>query len=148
MSTCLSCYRPYQYCTCSPVCEGDCPVQLDSACVFYHKANSEVTELPNLDISNGATLESILEAIDTKIEPLTSVLSTTLTYLRTKYVINNLTQFLVAVSTELGELNDALTTGDEWTTVARPSSPTEGQRGYNLSLHQYEYWDSSAWVQY
>lgn len=122
--------------------------QKDAADVIYHLSNGEISELTNLEISNGATLELILETIDTKIAPLTSVLSTTLTYLRTKYVVNNLTQFLVAVSTELGLLNTTVLTGSEWTTAARPSSPTEGQDGYNLTLHSREYHNGTTWVQY
>ena len=125
-------------------------IQKDSADIIYHKTNGEISELTNLDISNGATLELILETIDSQIAPITtsSILSTTLTYLRTKYVVNNLTQFLVAVSTELEELNTTVLTGSEWTTAARPSSPEEGQDGYNLTLQAREYWNGSTWVQY
>lgn len=124
--------------------------QKDAADIIYHKSNGEISELTNLDISNGATLELILETIDVQIAPVTtsSILATTLTYLRTKYVINNLTQFLVAVSTELDILNTIVLTGSEWTTAARPSSPDEGQDGYNLTLQAREYWNGSAWIQY
>lgn len=144
--TCSTCYRPSQYCTCNP-CSSSAPTQVDSKDVIYHKSNNELSELTALDLANGSTLELILEAIDAKITPL-NLLSTTLTYLRTKYTISNLSQFLVAVSTELGELNTTVLTGAEWTTASRPTTPTEGQDGYNLTLHQREYYNGSSWLQY
>lgn len=35
-----------------------------------------------------------------------------------------------------------------WTTEDRPISPTEGTRGYNKTLHTYEYWNGTTWIQY
>lgn len=123
-------------------------LMLDASQILYHKDNGSISELTNLNISNGGTLELILETIDAKVAPLTSVLSTTLTYLRTKYVVNDLSQFLVSVSTELGLLNTEVLAGSQWTTVARPTSPIAGQDGYNLTTHHREYWNESAWVSY
>lgn len=145
---CNTCYQYDNYCTCRHSLVNPINLQIDSAQVIYHKSNGEISELTNLDLSNGATLELILETIDAKLEPITSILSTTLTYLRTKYVVNTLSQFLVAVSTELGELNTTAVTGQQWTTVARPSSPAEGEDGYNLTLQSREYWNGTIWTQY
>lgn len=102
MSYCSSC--GYSSCTCSTslVC-GGCPVQLDSACIFYHKDNSELTALTNLAITNGATLELILESIDPYIGQL-KVINFTLPYLRVSYVVNSLQQFAQAVDTELSSM--------------------------------------------
>ena len=135
-------------CGCSTALVDPTTIQIDDSQVFYHKGNGELSALTNLGLSNGSTLELALETIDVAVGPLTSVLSTSLAYLRTKYVINNLTQFLVAVNTELNSLNTTVLTGQEWTTVARPSPAIEGTDGYNLTLHSREYWSGSAWVQY
>jgi hypothetical protein len=35
-----------------------------------------------------------------------------------------------------------------WTTLARPTSPEDGEMGFNTSLSQMEYWDGSAWIQF
>jgi len=127
---------------------GCSSTQIDDSNVIYHKSNGELSALTNLGLSNGSTLELALEAIDVSIAPLTSILSTTLTYLRTKYTINNLTQFLIAVSQELDSLNTTVVTGQEWTTVTRPSTPIEGEDGYNLTLHQREYYNGTSWISY
>lgn len=94
-------------CRCSSCCSSTgCPITLDSACVKYHKNNSEVTALTNLGITNGATLESILEAIDPYIGQLLAD-AWSLSYLRDSegYTINTLEQFAVAVDSELSILN-------------------------------------------
>lgn len=101
----MSCSR----CGCSPclcdpcapsVCTTGCPIQLDFSCVIYHKNNNEVSELDGLNLSNGATLELVVETLDEKIKQV-NVLDVSLTYLRSKYVINTLKQFEAAVDTEL-----------------------------------------------
>lgn len=48
----------------APCSEVGCMLQLDSACIFYHKDTNDASELVNLDIENGATLEEILHAVD------------------------------------------------------------------------------------
>lgn len=112
---CIPCYScgSCSPCTCQSSCNGvvvtsGCPIQLDFSCILYHKSNGEVTELDGLNLTNGATLELVIETIDEKIKQV-AVLDTTLTYLRTKYVINTLQQFLTAVDTELSDINDRLT---------------------------------------
>jgi len=144
----MSCYTPTTTNNCSSQLVDATTLQLDASQVIYHQSNGALSALTNLGLSNGSTLELALETIDVDIAPLTSILSTTLTYLRTKYVINNLTQFLVAVSQELDYLNTTVVTGQEWTTVTRPTSPAEGEDGYNLTTHTREYWNNSAWISY
>lgn len=106
----MSCYNCHHTpCTCHNSCNSctsvvaGCPVQLDAACVFYHKDNASISELPNLGITNGATLELILETIDTYIDDL-NVSDFSLPILRVSYVINSLQQFAEAVDTEFGVL--------------------------------------------
>lgn len=96
-------------CTCNPcvVVTTGCPIQLDTSCILYHKSNSEITELDGLNISNGATLELILETIDEKIKQL-NVIDLNLPCLRQTYVINTLQQFIAAVDTELCLIKDRL----------------------------------------
>lgn len=103
--TCSTCYNPCNSCTCY-VTTG-CPLQLDFSCVLYHKNNNEVTELDGLNLSNGATLELVIESIDEKIKQL-AVVNFTLTYLRQSYVINTMQQFCEAVDAELSDINDRL----------------------------------------
>lgn len=101
---CGGCYP----CGCQVVVTTGCPVQLDFSCILYHKSNGEVTELDGLNLSNGASLELAIETIDEKIKQL-DVLGLTLTYLRSKYTVNTLQQFITAVETELSELNNRVT---------------------------------------
>lgn len=142
MSYC-TCYN--NPCTCSTT--ACYPSQWDTASIIYHKSNGEISELINLDLENGSTLELILETIDTKLAGITGIMSTTLTYLRTKYTVNTLAQFMVAVSTELGVLNGKILGGNQWTTSSRPVSPVEGDQGFNLTTHHPEYYNGSSWVQ-
>lgn len=99
---CVSCY-PCDPCT-QP---ASCPVQLDTSCVIYHKQNNELSELTNLDLPNGSTLELILEQIDAALEGFTAS-AFALPILRTNYTVNTLKQFMVAVDTEIGELQLAV----------------------------------------
>lgn len=86
-----------------------CPIQLDASCVFYHIANNSTSQLTGLNLSNGATLQLILETIDVKIREL-NVPTWTLTCLRASYVINTLQQFGQAVDTEICDLQDQIDT--------------------------------------
>lgn len=91
-TTCVSCE-----------CANGCPVDLDFSCVFYHKDNNEVTELDGLALTNGATLELVIETIDEKIKQLDfSLLS--IPYLKTDHTVTNLTQFAQAVDSEFSDL--------------------------------------------
>lgn len=105
MCTCSNCYNPCQRCTCY-VTSG-CPVQLDFECIIYHKNNSDITELDGLNLSNGATLELVIESIDEKIKQL-KVLDFNLPCLRASYVINTMQQFTEAVDTELCSIKQRL----------------------------------------
>jgi hypothetical protein len=102
---CPSCSNPCSQCCCRTVVySSGCPVQLDFSCVLYHKNNNEVTELDGLSLSNGATLELVIETIDEKIKQL-NVLDFTLTNLRQTYVVNTMQQLVQALDTELGLKN-------------------------------------------
>lgn len=105
--TCSNCYQSCQTCTCY-VTTG-CPLQLDSECVLYHKNNSEVSELTNLGIANGTTLEYILEVIDTKINNSGSnILNYNLPCLRETYTVNTLQQFMESIDDFLCVLSDKI----------------------------------------
>ena len=90
-------------CTFPVTCSNGCPVDLDFTCVFYHKDNNEVTELDGLGLTNGATLELVIETIDEKIKQMDFSL-VTLPYLKAGNTVNNLTQFAQAVDTEFAAL--------------------------------------------
>lgn len=85
-----------------------CPIMLDAGCVLYHKYNNEVSELDELNLTNGVTLEVVLEALNDKVKQI-NVTDFTLTYLREKpYVINTFQQFAQSVDTELSLLKDEI----------------------------------------
>jgi hypothetical protein len=94
--TCGTCYS-----CCASSCENGCPVQLDFSCVLYHKDNNETTELDGLELTNGATLELVIETIDEKVKEMNLAL-VSLPVLEATYVVNTITQFSQAVDTELG----------------------------------------------
>ena len=99
------CYNP-----CDPCSQpAGCPIQLDFSCVIYHKDNNDVSELDGLAMTNGATLEAVIEAVDEKVK-LLNVADWTLTYLRATYVINTLQQFAQSVDDELSLLRDDIDT--------------------------------------
>lgn len=103
---CYNCGTPY--CSCRTSCRtydpcyvtSGCPIQLDFSCVLYHKNNSEISELDGLGLSNGSTLELVIETLDEKIKQL-AVLDFSLPFLRETYVINTMKQFVEAVDTQL-----------------------------------------------
>jgi hypothetical protein len=80
-----------------------CPIQLDWDCVIYHKDNNEVTNLTNLGLTNGATLNQFGEAVDVYIGQIKAA-DYDLPCLRVDYTINSLKEFAEAVDTELCEL--------------------------------------------
>jgi hypothetical protein len=97
-TSCNSCSTP-----------AGCAIQLDFSCILYHKDNNDVSELDGLSMTNGATLEAVIEAIDEKVKQL-NVPSFTLTYLRASYVVNTLQQFAQSVDTELDLLRTDIDT--------------------------------------
>jgi len=111
------CYQHSSYnCGCNPVqfCDpcstpAGCPIQLDFSCVIYHKDNNAVSELDGLAMTNGATLEAVIEAIDEKVKLLT-VTGWSLPYLRATYVVNTLQQFAQSVDIELDLLRTDINT--------------------------------------
>jgi hypothetical protein len=114
---CHNCGTPYNYpCNCvqqvltpcspypCPQPTG-CPILLDSACVIYHKNNSQLSKLvEGLGLGNGATLELILETISEKVVQL-NFADLNLPFLDDSYVINTLQQFATAVDTQFSEVN-------------------------------------------
>lgn len=101
---CPSCSNPCSQCCCTTVV-GGCPIQLDFSCVLYHKDNNEVTELDGLSLTNGATLELVIEEIDEQVKQL-KVSTFSLPCLRVDYVVNTLQQFCEAVDTKLCLVSD------------------------------------------
>lgn len=99
VNTCR-CGNTYDKCCCSQSTTNGCPIQLDTTCVLYHKDNNAVSALTNLAITNGATLQSILEAIDVYIGQI-KVTDWVLTCLREDYTIDSLQAFAQAVDTEI-----------------------------------------------
>lgn len=49
-----------------------------------------------------------------------------------------------------GGLNSKGKTVNRWTSAGRPVAPFDGLSGYNLDLHQWEYWNAATveWVQF
>ena len=105
MCTCPSCFNPCSNCSCGSTLTASCPVQLDFTCVFYHKSNSEISELDGLGLVNGSSLELVIETIDEKIKQL-KVSDFSLPCLRADYVINTFQQFAQSVDTKLCLLED------------------------------------------
>jgi len=102
-SSCDPCNQTVQSCS-----QYGCPVQLDFKCVIYHKDNNEISQLTALGLSNGSTLELIIEAIDDQLEQL-NVPDWSLPYLRASYLINSLQQFGEAVDDEFADIQSQVT---------------------------------------
>lgn len=144
---CYSCGTPYCSCSnrytssgCNPcystpcyVTSG-CPIQLDFSCILYHKNNNEVTELDGLNLSNGATLELVIETLDEKIKQL-AVLDFSLPYLRSLYVINTMKQFVEAVDTELSGITSGTASSGTYTPTIQEVTVTSVP--ITASIHTY-----------
>jgi hypothetical protein len=109
MANCNKCGSYITSYGCACTTSNGCPIQLDFSCVLYHKDNNEISELDGLALTNGSTLELVIEALDEKIKQL-DVNSWNLPYLRSIYTVNNLSQFGEAVDTELNEIRDEIVT--------------------------------------
>jgi hypothetical protein len=107
-----------------------CPIQLDWDCSIYHKDNNEVTNLTNLGLANGATLNQFAEAVDTYIGEIKAQ-DYNLPCLSATYTINSLQEFAEAVDTVLCELTDDITTVSG--SVATPITPVDTQ-SINLTV--------------
>lgn len=93
---------------CDPcsVAQG-CPINLSTECVFYNLNSTEPTGLTCLNIQNGISLKTILEAIDTaicEISPI-NVLSYTIPCITNNYSVTNFQEFIEAVDQQLCVLN-------------------------------------------
>lgn len=102
-------YYPTSIANCDPCNTTGCPVQLDFDCVIYHKANNQIAALPNLSLSNGATLQLFAEAVDVKLGQLNFPVFS-LPFLRSSFSINTLRQFAESVDLTLSSLRADLTT--------------------------------------
>lgn len=106
---CNSCFQPITSCICSvPTCTPnyytDYPtLSIDTKYVIYNLGGTDPSLLTSLNLPNGSTVKLILEAIDVKLAQV-NVLSTSLPYLRTSYVINTLQQFLTSVDNKLSTI--------------------------------------------
>jgi hypothetical protein len=122
--------------TCVNLCTdtNGCPVQLDTDCVLYHKDNSEISALTQLGITNGAPLESILEAIDVYIGQL-KVSGYNLPFLRTLVTVNTLKNFAEAVDLYIQQASAAVSPflGN---VAVDPISPLDGQYWFNSTSGQ------------
>lgn len=106
---CNFCGSPYP-CTCIQQNNYPCNCRptgttytLDFTSVIYHKSLGTATGLLGLNLPNGSNLETIIEAIDTKIRQL-NVVDWTLTYLRQSAVINSVQSFAEKVDSVLGTI--------------------------------------------
>ena len=130
---CNICGRPgWVNCSCSipyfqprPFCGTGGVLQLDFSNVIYHKDNNQISNLPNLGLNNGATLQLFAETVDTYIGQI-KVSNWILTYLRGKYTINTVQQFAQAVDTQLS-------IGFLGNLTVDPVSPIDGQLWYNTT---------------
>lgn len=111
-SRCGGCNNHTQFVSqCSPCQDpGPCPLKLDTQCVIYHKDNNTLTGLVNLGLGNGATLQLILDTIDTYIGQIKAS-EWLLPCLRAvPFTINTLQQFGQAVDTQLCLLQQEIDT--------------------------------------
>lgn len=94
-----------------PSCDNNgCPVILDSVCVIYHKNNSSLSNLKNLNLPNGTPAQLIFDTIDVQLGYL-NFTNWSIPFLRSIYLnpgINNLIQFGSAVDNQLMLLTDAV----------------------------------------
>lgn len=104
-----TCYQsnpciPCQADPCDPCAAAQgCPINLSTECVFYNLNSSEATGLTCLNIENGISLKTILEAIDTAICAITpvNILAYTVPCITNSYSVTNFQEYIEAVDQEL-----------------------------------------------
>ena len=100
--------------SCEESCSSACPINLDTDCAFYlysKKNQDKVSNLTCLGLPKGTSLTTILEEIDTKlceISPSFNFASYNLTNLNLSYTITNFQEFVEAVDSEIGVIENAL----------------------------------------
>lgn len=101
-------------CQCTP-CSSVCPpsysgavFQMDTVNVIYHKDNNATSQLINLGLSNGATLQLILESIDSQLGQLVRFGSFILPFLKNLYSVTSLQTFASAVDNQFAAVNTAI----------------------------------------
>jgi hypothetical protein len=101
-----------------------CPINLSTECVFYNLNSSEATGLTCLNIENGISLKTILEAIDTaicEISPI-NILAYTVPCITNSYSVTNFQEYIEAVDQELCVLK--LTISNNLTTLSNSIAAT------------------------
>lgn len=82
---------------------GPCPIQLDTACLIYHKDGTQTNNLGPIGLNNGATVQLIADTIAPPVGLIMNVPNYTLPVLRAvPYTINTIQQFAQAVDTQFG----------------------------------------------
>lgn len=139
---CYKCGLPaYMNCSCqstnpcatSKPCGCDssgCLIKLDTTCIIYHKNNNNQTELTNLELQNGATLELVLNTIDDYIGQIKAA-NWSFPVLEDElgYTINTLQQFATAVDEQIGLLQHF-----KGNVNADPTDTTDGDYWWRTDL--------------
>lgn len=105
-------------------------VQLDATAIFYHKNNNEISELTNLELTNGSTLELFMKTVDIYIGQIKAS-NWTFPILETEllYTINTVEQFAAAVDAQIGVLRRY-----KGEVNADPVSPSNGDYWFRTDL--------------
>jgi hypothetical protein len=85
-----------------------CPIQLDFDCVIYHKDNSEINQLSDIGLTNGATLGLFAETVSSLLAGI-KVDTYNIPHLRSTHTINTLKQLAEAVDVELTTIASEIT---------------------------------------
>lgn len=107
-----------------------CLIKLDATCIIYHKNNNDVTQLDNLDLQNGATLELFMNTVDDYIGQIkASNWSFPILVDELGYTINTLQQFATAVDEQIGLLQHF-----KGNVTADPSDLNDGDYWFRTDL--------------
>ena len=118
---------PPQSCGCS---DSGCIVKLDATCIIYHKNGNAQTELTNLDLQNGTTLELFMNSVDGYIGQIQAAEWEFPILVDVHgYTINTLQQFATAVDEMLGFLDRF-----KGNVEADPSDLNDGDYWYRTDL--------------
>jgi hypothetical protein len=122
-------------CNPTPCSQTGVTLLFDASQVLYHKNNNSASLLTCLGLGNGATLQLILETIDTKICQL-NVPDWTLTFIRESHVVNTLNQFGVAVDELLSGLQDQISAMGFLGNVTSDPVAVDGQYWFRTDTDQ------------
>lgn len=113
---------------------ADCLVQSDFDCVIYHKSNSQTSKLNNLNLTNGATLTLLAEAVDVFIGQIQAD-KYSLPYLRARYTVNTLKQLAEAIDNQLASITLPVS-GFLGNVATDPLISLDGQYWFNITTGQ------------